>query len=257
MRRALLEQSLPLLGTALLALLAWELFARLTRQPVYLLPAPSLVAARLAVEVPSLGAQALVTLFEAAAGLALGGSVAIGLGIAMAHSRVAERGLYPLAILVKLTPAVALAPLLVLWLGFGPAPKIVVAALICFFPFVVGTISGLRSAEPAVLEVVESLGASRRELFLRVRLPWALPHLFAALRVSASLALIGAMVAEWLGADRGLGHVIMQANANLDMPELFAAVLALAVLGSAVNLAIGALEQRLLHWHPAAREPQP
>jgi NitT/TauT family transport system permease protein len=201
-----------------------------------------------------LASQALVTLLEAALGLALGGALAVALGALMAASRAAERGLYPLAIQVKLTPAIALAPLLIAWLGFGPAPKVVVAALISFFPFLVGTISGLRAAEPGALEVARSLGASAAETFLAVRLPWALPHLFAALRVSASLALIGAMVAEWLGADRGLGHLVMQANANLDMPGLFAAVVVLAALGALLNLCIGAAERRALDWHPAGRQ---
>ena len=251
-RTAVEHAALLVAGLALFAL-AWEAFVRLSGQPVYLLPPPSTVAARLAADAPFLAAQALVTLEEALAGLLLGGGLALALGVAMAASRAVERGLYPLAILVKLTPAVALAPLLIAWLGFGPAPKVVVAALISFFPFLVATISGLRSAEPGAVEVARSLGASVAEVFVQVRLPWALPHLFAALRVSAGLALIGAMVAEWLGADRGLGHVIMQANANLDMPELFAAVVTLAALGSALNAAIGAAERRALAWHPAER----
>ncbi len=249
------QQLVPPVGLIALFVGGWEAFVRLTRQPVYLLPAPTDVIARLLADAPFLASQALTTLFEAAAGLLLGGALAVTVGAAMAASRTAERGFYPLAILIKVTPAVALAPLLIVWLGFGPAPKIVVAALISFFPFLVATISGLRSADPGALELVQSLGASSREIFLKVRLPWALPHLFAALRVAVGLALVGAMVAEWLGADRGLGHVIMQANANLDMPGLFAAVVVVALVGSAANLLVGAAERRALHWHPAGREP--
>ena len=254
MKSSGLAQAAPAAALALSLVAGWELLARIVRLPVYLLPAPSDVAARLASEPLFLAGQAAATLFEAAAGLVVGATAAIALGVMMAASRAAERSLYPLAILVKMTPAVALAPLLIIWLGFGPAPKIVVAALICFFPFVVGTVSGLRAAESGAVEWVRSLGASPRETFLLVRAPWALPHLFAALRVSVGLALIGAMVAEWLGADRGLGHVIMQANANLDMPGLFAAVVVLALLGSVANLAVGAVERRALHWHPSTRE---
>lgn len=244
----------PAIATAVALGVAWESIARLTGLPVYLLPAPSAVLQRLFADTPMLAGHTLATLLEAVAGLLLGSTAAFLVGALMARSSAAERGLYPLVILVKMIPAVALAPLLIIWLGFGPAPKVVVAALICFFPFVVGTVAGLRAAEPGALEVFRTLGANERELFLRVRLPWALPQLFAALRVATTLALIGAMVSEWLGADRGLGLLVMQANANLDMAGLFAAVLVLALLGAVLNAVVGLAERRALHWHPSALE---
>ncbi|MBI2983875.1 MAG: ABC transporter permease subunit, partial [Chloroflexi bacterium] len=125
-----------------------------------------------------------------------------------------------------------------------------IAALITFFPMLVSAFVGLRSVDPQELAFLETLGASRQEIFVRLRAPSALPYLFSAARVSANLALIGAVVAEWTGAERGLGRVIFVANANLDLTTLFGAVLILAAAGIGVNALVGAAERRVLHWHP-------
>jgi NitT/TauT family transport system permease protein len=148
---------------------------------------------------------------------------------------------------------VAVAPLLVIWFGFGLWPKVCVAALISFFPFLVNSITGFRSVNPAVLEFVRSLRASPLEIFLKLRVPSALPYLFAALKVSLPLSLIGAVVAEWFSGDRGLGLVIFTANYQLDTPTLFAAICVLAVIGVALNLTASFLERRVLFWHEAFR----
>jgi len=168
----------------------------------------------------------------------------------MTLSRSIERTVFPIAILVKLTPIVAVAPLFTLWFGFGAAPKVAIAALITFFPMLVNAFVGLRSADPQELAFLETLGATRGEVFWRLRAPSALPYLFSAARVSANLALIGAVVAEWTGAEQGLGRVIFVANANLDLTALFGAVLVLAATGIVVNALVSALERRILHWHP-------
>lgn len=238
-------------GLALLAIaVALEVWTTAFRVPSYLMPAPSAVIVRLVRDAPVFASETLVTVSEAAGGFALGAALAFAAASAMTVSRALERTLFPLAILVKLTPIVAVAPLFTLWFGFGAAPKVAIAALITFFPMLVNAFVGLRSVDPQELAFLETLGASRREIFWRLRAPTALPYLFSAARISANLALIGAVVGEWTGADRGLGRVIFVANSNLDLPALFSAVLLLAAVGIAVNAAVGSVERRVLHWHP-------
>ena len=171
----------------------------------------------------------------------------------MAHSLTAERALFPIAVLVKVTPLVAIAPVLVIVLGFGTTPKIVVAALLCFFPMLVNTMTGLRDVNAGSLEFVRSLAASPWSVFWKLRLPSAMPYVFAGLKVAYPLALLGAVVAEWFTGDRGLGLVIYQANANLNTPTLFAAIGVLAIMGVAINVVIGVVERRVLFWHESVR----
>ena len=234
----------------LVVALVLEVWTTSLRVPGYLMPAPSAIGGRLVRDGGWFASEAAVTFVEAAAGFAVGTSLAFAGASAMTISRALERTVFPLAILVKLTPIVAVAPLFTLWFGFGAAPKVAIAALITFFPMLVNAFVGLRSVDPQELAFLETLGASRSEIFWRLRAPSALPYLFSAARVSTNLALIGAVVAEWTGAEQGLGRVIFVANANLDLTALFGAVLVLASIGIAVNALVSALERRVLHWHP-------
>jgi NitT/TauT family transport system permease protein len=235
------------------ALLFWELWTRARDISILLVPPPTRVLDRLLDRPGFFLGEGMITLYEAMLGLSMGAAVAIIAAVVMAHSRLAERALFPLAILIKVTPVVAVAPLLVIWFGFGLWPKVCVAALISFFPFLVNSITGFRSVNPAVLEFVRSLRASPLEIFLKLRVPSALPYLFAALKVSLPLSLIGAVVAEWFSGDRGLGLVIFTANYQLDTPTLFAAICVLAVIGVTLNLTASFLERRVLFWHEAFR----
>jgi ABC-type nitrate/sulfonate/bicarbonate transport system permease component len=250
-RRTLIDLAVALVAIAGIALVL-ELGTQAFRVPSYLLPAPSAVAARMVADAGLLAREGSITLGEAAAGFVLGTSIAFVLATVMAWSRPFERTLFPLAILVKLTPIVAVAPLFTLWFGFGTAPKVAIAALITFFPMLVNSFVGLRSADLQEVAFLETLGASGREIFRHLRVPSALPYLFSGARISLNLALIGAVIGEWTGADRGLGRVIFVANANLDLTILFAAVLVLAAIGIAANALVGAAERRVLHWHPIA-----
>lgn len=250
-RRTLMDLAVALAAIAGIALVL-ELWTRAFRVPSYLLPAPSAVAARMATDAGLLAREGSITLSEAAAGFVIGTGVAFGLATVMAWSRPLERTLFPLAILVKLTPIIAVAPLFTLWFGFGTAPKVAIAALITFFPMLVNSFVGLRSADLQEVAFLQTLGASGREIFRHLRVPSALPYLFSGARISVNLALIGAVIGEWTGADRGLGRVIFVANANLDLTALFGAVLVLAAIGIAANALVGAAERRVLHWHPIA-----
>lgn len=239
----------PTVLSLLVVGVVWEAWIALAGTPVYLVPAPSAVAARVSAEPGYFLGQAAITLAEAAAGFMLGTSVALVAATAMAHSLALERALLPLAVLVKVTPIVAVAPLFVIWFGFGVAPKVLIAALITFFPALVNGVTGLRAVDPGALDFLRSVSASRREVYLTLRVPSALPYLFAAFRVSIPLSVIGAVVGEWFSADRGLGAVIIVAHANLDTPTLFGAIFTLAVIGIGLSLTVSELERRVLFWH--------
>ncbi len=248
-RRAALVRALPPAIALAAACGCWEAWTRLARVPEYIAPPPSAVFARLFGDLGFFALHGAITLGEALGGLALGGAVALVAAALMANSRWIERSLYPLAILVKVTPVVAVAPLFVIWFGFGPMPKILIASLITFFPVLVNGVTGFRAVEPGALDFARALRASRRQIFFLLRAPSALPYLFAAARVAAPLSVIGAVVGEWFGAERGLGSVIIVANSMLDMPTLFAAIAALSVLGVALSAIVAALERRALFWH--------
>ncbi len=234
-----------------LTTLAWEVVVRAQQVPMYLLPPPSAVAARWLREPAFFITEGGVSLAEALAGLAVGGGLAFLAGVLMARLRWLEQGLLPLAIVLKMTPVVVLAPLFVLWFGFGPAPRVLIAALLTFFPVLIGVVAGLRSPPPAARDVLAVLDARARDEIVLLRLPAALPHLFAALKVSATLALLGAVIAEWVGGDRGLGRAILLANSNLDTPTTLAGVLTLAAIGVGLVGALTLLERRLVFWQPA------
>jgi NitT/TauT family transport system permease protein len=170
----------------------------------------------------------------------------------MARVRWLERGLLPLAIVLKMTPVVVLAPLFVLWFGFGPAPRVLIAALLTFFPVLIGVVSGLRAPPAAARDVLVTLDAGAVDEILLLRLPAALPHLFAAVKVSATLALLGAVIAEWLGGDRGLGRAILLANSNLDTTTTLAGVVTLAAIGVGLVGGLTLLERRTIFWQGAS-----
>ena len=255
LRRLLLASGRDLLPPFLALTLAagiWEAWVRLRDVPEYLVPAPSAIAGRLAEDPTFFARQGFITLYGALAGFGLGATVAILLAVLMAHSRFLERSLFPLAIMVKVTPIVAIAPLLAIWFGFGLMPKLFITALIVFFPVMVNAVVGFRSVNPWALELLHSLAASPWEVFLKLRLPSSLPYLFAAFKVSIPLSVIGAVVAEWFSGQEGLGRVIQVSDSNLDMPTAFGAIISLAVMGIGLYLIISFLERRLLFWHESA-----
>lgn len=235
-----------------LAIAAWEAWTRAAGVPVYIVPAPSAVLQRLAGDIDYFALHGGITLAEALGGFALGAAVAFAGATLMAHSRFLERSLLPLAILVKVTPIVAVAPLFAIWFGLGSLPKVLIAALITFFPVLVNGMVGLRAVSPDALDFFRSLAASRAEIYLKLRLPSSLPYLFAAFRIAIPLAVIGAVVGEFFSGNTGLGWVIITAHYNLDMPTLFAAVLVLAFFGVALTALTAYAERRMLFWHESS-----
>jgi NitT/TauT family transport system permease protein len=244
----------PAVGFAAL-IAVWAVLDRL--QPGWLLPGPVDVVRELKGHLGLYVRHGQTTLYEAMGGLLLGAGVALVAAVFMARFRLLERALFPIAVVFQVTPVVAIVPILILWFGFGYAPKMVVAGLITFFPVLVNAIVGFRSVDPQALEVLRSLDASPREVFWRLRLPNALPYLFAAAKVCVSLSLIGAVVAEWQGSSRGLGLIVLIAQRNLALARMFAAIFSLCVMGVLLTLLVGAAERRLLAWHSSQLPKEP
>jgi ABC-type nitrate/sulfonate/bicarbonate transport system permease component len=243
-----LGQVLP---TALLigaVLLTWEIAVRAWQVPAFLLPSPGAIGLRLASDPLFFVREGLVTLGEALGGLLIGGVLAFAAGLLMARWRWLERALLPVAIVAKVTPVVVIAPLFVLWFGFGVWPRLLIAALLAFFPILIGAVAGLRAVPTAAHEVLLTLDASPTEEVLLLRVPSALPQLFAALKVATTLALLGAVVAEWVGGDRGLGRAILLANSNLDTTTALAGVATIAGVGIALIGLLTLLERRYAFW---------
>lgn len=231
----------------------WELAVRITNTPAFVVPAPSLVAGRLWEELPMLLGELGITLVGASIGFVIGLTIGIAGAVVMVHSRMLERSLFPIAVVIKLIPFIALAPMLIVWLGYDVKPKILLAALITFFPVLVNCITGLRAVDPLALEFFQSVGASRWEILWRLRWSASLPYVFAALKIVVHLAVIGAIVAEYFGSRDGIGLVIMRTSESLRVQSLFATSLLLAMFGVALIVVTNIIERRALYWHESVR----
>jgi NitT/TauT family transport system permease protein len=252
-RRVQRSWRLPRAFDSLLAFLAillvWEAGVRLWNVPIYLLPPPSLIVERMIVDYRLILFHAATTAGEVMAGFLLSILVSVPLAAALAQYEWLERALYPLLVASQTIPKVAIAPLLVVWFGFGLAPKILIAFLICFFPIVIDTLIGFRSIPKEVLWLSRSMGASRRNTFLKIQIPAALPNIFAGIKVASTLAVVGAVVAEFVGADRGLGYELIVANGLFDVRLSFAILAMLSLIGIALYSVVDMIERWLLPWH--------
>jgi putative hydroxymethylpyrimidine transport system permease protein len=230
----------------------WEWYVR-SRGLGYVLPAPSDVARALRDERESLAHDTAATLVEVLSGFAVALALGVLTAVALHASDLLRRAAYPLLVASQSVPLLALAPLLVIWLGFGLGPKLVVVALLCFFPITVGMLDGLRSVDPDLLRMMRTLHGGRLDVFRRVELPWSLPSLFSGLRVAAAYAAVAAMFAEYAGgASHGLGVTMQTAQSTGDAALVGAAVVLLSVLALALFGAVTLLERLLVPW---AREP--
>jgi len=198
--------------------------------------------------------NAMTTLKEALVGAALGMGIAFLLAVVMSYVRIVERAVLPLAVILNVTPIIAIAPALVVAFGFGPTPKYIITAVLVFFPFLINSLTGLRSADPLALDVLKTLNASRTEILWRLRLPSSLPFLCAGARICVPLSLIGAVVAEFVAAGQtnGLGTVIVAAASLSDLPTIYASVVILAIMGIALFVIVVLVQRRLLAWHSSA-----
>ena len=245
--------AMPLLLLFFLLVL-WEVAVGLFDTPAYILPAPTAVLATFFARFPTLLHHAAITLAEIVLGLVLGGLAGVALALAVLYSRTLERALYPLIIASQMIPVFAIAPLLIVWMGFGLWPKAVVAALIGFFPIVVNASDGLRTPSRASIELFRSMGASEMQILRKLRLPSSLPTLLAGLKVATTLCVVGATIGEWVGASRGLGYLMLQSNALLRVDLVFAAILMLSLLGLLLFGGLRIIEGRVLRWRRAERD---
>ena len=247
---SLLERLMPPALILGVGLAAWEGLVQALDVPPWLLPAPSDIATRF-VKATNLPYHTGLTILEALAGFAASAVIGITLSALIVHSRFLERGVFPYIIVSNAIPIIAIIPLLTIWFGYGIAPKIMIAAIITFFPIVTNTTRGLRSADPRLLDFMHSINATRREVFFKVELPTALPYIFAGFKIAASLSLVGAVVAEFYGSDRGLGYLVITSATQLRTDLLFVSIIVLAAIGVALFALFGHLEKLALRGEAA------
>jgi NitT/TauT family transport system permease protein len=250
-RRALELLAAP--GLALVVLLLWQIAVPLAGLSEFVLPTPWQILKRIGQDYALLWSNATVTLAEVVAGFVLAALTGIPTALSIFYSRVFERAVYPLLIALQTIPKVVLAPLLVLYLGYGWAPKIFLAFLIAFFPIVISTVVGLQSLDSAMVSLVRSMGASEVQTFFKLRLPAALPSVFGGFKVAIALSVIGAVIGEYVAAERGLGYLQLQANAQFDTTLNFASVVMISLIGVGLFFVLGLLENRVVFRRDAAK----
>lgn len=242
-------------GVVIALLVLWETGTRVFGVPVFLLPPPSAIVGAMAKHAPLLVVATGVTTLEILLGFALSIAVGIPLALMIFLWPPFARAVLPLLISSQAMPKVAVAPLLLVWFGFGLVPKVLIAFLIAFFPVVINTAVGLAAIEPEKIHLARSMGLSAMDTFFKIRLPDALPAIFAGLKISITLAVVGAVVGEFVGGDAGLGYLLMVANGSMDTQLLFAGIVCLTILGVALYLVVELTERLLIPRHIIANEP--
>ena len=233
----------------MLALLAvWELVCRLGIVPAYLLPAPSQVIVALIADAPTIWQHTVTTLVEAAIGLTIGVAIGFVLAVLMDRFEAFYLALQPLITLSQTVPAIAVAPLLVLWFGYGLLPKVVLIVFITFFPVAVSLVSGFRSVDPDQIDLMRTMHATTWQIFRYVKLPAAAEPFFAGLKISATYAIVGAVIAEWLGGFSGLGVYMTRVRKSFSYDKMFASILVISALSMALLGLVGALERACMPW---------
>ncbi|MEU0374490.1 ABC transporter permease [Streptomyces sp. NPDC006283] len=250
----LLEQSWRPVALLLACFAAWWVVAAAEIVEPYLVPSPGATLDVLTGKADYIWQHTWVTTYETLLGFLIAVVVGVFAAVVMVYSATVEKTLYPILLFAQVVPKIAIAPLFVVWLGFGIAPKIFIAVLIAFFPVVISMVTGLKAVDPEMLQLSSTMGASPWQTFVKIRMPASLPHLFSGLKVAVTLAVTGAVVGEFVGANEGLGYVILQANGNLDTPMLFAGLLVMSLIGVVLFVLVEVAEKLLLPWHASRRE---
>ena len=246
--RRLTGSWLPAALIVLVLLGVWEGYVRIWAVPKWLLPAPSVIAMTLVVSRTLLLDHTLVTLLEVVVGFGLSLLCGVLLACGIAVSRTLERALYPFIIASQMVPIIVIAPLLLIWVGYGLAPKIIVVALTAFFPIVVNMVDGLQAVDPDAVNLLRTMGASRWQIFVKVQLPTSLPFLFSGLRVAMAVSVIGAVIGEWVGSSQGLGYLMIRSKPQFLTERVFAAIAVLSVMGVALFVLVGVIERLAIPW---------
>jgi NitT/TauT family transport system permease protein len=249
---AILRWLTPLAGVFVF-LAIWQIGVMVYKVPPYLLPPPTDVAQTFVSEFPRLLRHGWVTTYEMLLGYGLAVAIAIPLAIAITSSKRFDEFVMPTMLFFQVIPKVAVAPLFLVWFGVGALPKVLVAFLISFFPIVIDAAVGLRSMSPEMGDLARSMGSTRLQIFLRFRLPTSLPYLFSGLKVAATLAIAGAVVGEFVGADQGLGYLLLVTNSNMETSLMFATLVALTIIGLTFFYIVEFVEALLIPWHVTHR----
>jgi NitT/TauT family transport system permease protein len=249
------EESRTTIIFAILIFVMWEAAVRIFTIKQYILPAPSVVIEQFYLKFPLIWANTIVTTYETLIGFALSIVFGIPLSMVIAFSKVLRRTLYPTAVTLEMIPKIAFAPLFVTWFGFGIAPKMIIVFLVCFFPILLNGILGFTSLSQELGYFTRSTGADTITTFFKIRLPAAMPELFVGLKGAATNATVGAVIAEWIGGDAGLGYYIQMASGQMRMDIAFAIIIMLALLGLALFYIVVLVERKLIPWHVSQRSP--
>jgi len=244
------SELVPTLALTAAVLLIWELAIHLLKVPNFVLPAPSAVVASLIENRIQLATATKSTAVEIVVGFVLAALVGVGVALVIVRFERFGKALYPLVVLFQTVPKVALAPIFILWFGYDLAPKVTLIVVIAFFPVAIDMLAGLQSVEPSFVALMQSVGAGRGEILLRVRIPHSLPYLMAGLKVAITFSVIGAIVGEFAGANAGLGYVIQFASTQLDTALVFAALVVVSVLGLLFYYIVEFAEHVLVPWAP-------
>ena len=233
--------------------LVWEFAVKLFGIKEYLLPPPTKVWSEFLKRWPTVMGGAWVTVSEMVGGYLLAVIVSIPLALAVVRWRFVEESVYPLVVFLQIIPKIAIAPLFIIWFGFGFGPKLLIVFLLCFFPIVVASVAGFKSVDPDVMDFARTTGAKGLKMFLKIRLPQALPEIFTGLKVGAALSATAAVVAEFVASDRGLGYLLQQYNGNLETPMVFAIIVLLSLIGLAIYYLVELVERLVIPWHVSQR----
>ena len=228
---------------------AWELWVQLGDVPKWQLPAPSAVGQELAESRVLLWENFLVTLEEIVLGFMAALAAGLLLAAGIAYSRILERSVYPIVIASQTIPIIAIAPLLLIWVGYGITPKVIIVGLICFYPIAVNTVDGLKAVEPDMVNMVRTLGASRWQIFTKLQIPTSLPFMFSGIKIGISVSVIAAVIGEWVGASEGLGYLITYSQPLFLTDRVFAAIVVLSILGIGLFVLASVVERMMLPWH--------
>jgi ABC-type nitrate/sulfonate/bicarbonate transport system permease component len=254
MTQRTIRSILPPLSIIVGVVVLWETWVTLADVKPFILPSPSRILQSLIRDHSLILGHLGITLGEILAGYTAAACVAFVSGVAIAYSRVLRRSIYPLIVLFHMVPVVAIAPILIIWFGYNVWPRIIVTALIAYFPMVVNVVAGFSNVEPELQAFFRSLNAGRIETFLKLALPTALPSIFAGLKITSVLAVIGATVSEWIGADRGLGHLISEDTTQFYTERVFASITVLSLVGITLFVLTSIVEWVVLPWQHAQRK---
>ncbi|MCL2765404.1 MAG: ABC transporter permease [Treponema sp.] len=238
---------LPVIPVALL-LLAWQILSASGIVPPYMLPGPLRVISVFIDDFPLLMSHLLYTLMEAMSGLALAVTAAFVLAVVMDASNIIKKSVTPILLITQTMPVIAIAPLLILWMGYGIAPKITLVFLTCFFPVTIGLLGAFASADSDALRLLQSMGAKKWQLYRYIKIPQSLPAFFSGLKIAASYSIIGAVVAEWLGGDAGLGVYMIRVRRSYSFDKMFAVIILVSVLSLLLIKLVTLLEKKSMPW---------